>query len=431
MEECGQVGESGKVGASGQVEESGRVEESEQIEENGQVSARGESARIGASGQVEESGRSEAGERVRESGEIGVGLIGYGYAGRTFHAPVIASVPGLALRAVVERSGDRSKERYPWIRVAKDVAELYDDPTIDLVVIATPSTDHVRFAREALAAGKHVVVEKPMTTTASEADALIALAKAQGRMLSVFHNRRWDGDFLTVRSLLGQGLLGRPVACELRWDGYDPVFVPGNWREGGGPGTGVFYDLGVHLLDQALSLFGMPDAIRGEIRSVREGAAAADSFEVELSYRDGLRVLLGSSRFAREPRPRYALYGTAGSYVKFGTDPQEAALIGGARPGAPGWGREDTAQWGRLNAQVGGLRVEGLVETLPGVYQDYYRNVYDHLSTGAELAVKAEQARDAIRLIELALRSSEERRTLPVAGVTAAKSRGEEQHVSI
>ncbi|MFC3801989.1 oxidoreductase [Cohnella sp. GCM10012308] len=367
----------------------------------------------GDSGRGEGSeGRVERGEAERS--EIGVGLIGYGYAGRTFHAPVVASVPGLALRAVVERTGERSRERYPWIRVAKEAADLYDDPTIDLIVIATPSTDHVRFAREALSAGKHVV-EKPITPTASEADALIALAKAQDRMLSVFHNRRWDGDFLTIRSLLGQGLLGRPIACELRWDGYDPVFVPGNWREGGGPGTGVFYDLGVHLLDQALCLFGMPEAIRGEVRALREGAAAPDSFEVELSYPDGLRVLLGSSRYAREPRPRYAMYGTAGSYVKYGTDPQEAALIGGASPGASDWGREPSAHWGRLNAHVGSLRVEGLVETLPGAYQDYYRNIYEHLTTGADLAVKAEQACDAIRLIELALRSSEERRTIRIS----------------
>ncbi|MFD2329582.1 oxidoreductase [Cohnella sp. GCM10020058] len=374
-----------------------------------------DSGRVDGSEQSKGSDESERSKGSVERREIGVGLIGYGFAGRTFHAPVIASVPGLALRSVVERSGERSRERYPWVRVVKEASDLYDDPAIDLIVIATPSTDHVRFAREALSAGKHVVVEKPITPSASETDSLMALAKAQGRMLSVFHNRRWDGDFLTVRSLLQQGLLGRPVACELRWDGYDPVFVPGNWREGDGPGTGVFYDLGVHLLDQALCLFGKPEAIRGEIRVVREGAVAPDSFEVELTYPDGLRVLLGSSRYAREPRPRYAMYGTAGSYVKYGTDPQEAALIGGASPGASDWGRESSTQWGRLNAHVGSLRLEGLVETLPGAYQDYYLNIYEHLTAGAELAVKAEQARDAIRLIELALRSSAERRTIRIA----------------
>ncbi|WP_337102181.1 Gfo/Idh/MocA family oxidoreductase [Paenibacillus sp. YIM B09110] len=347
--------------------------------------------------------------------ELRVGLLGYGFAGRTFHAPVIRSVPGLKLAKVLERRTSLSKERYPWVEVTDQVSELYGDDSIDIIVVATPSTNHFEFVRDALLAGKHVVVEKPFVPTAEEADELIALAGRKGKMLSIFHNRRWDGDFLTIQKLLRQGLLGQIMECEFHWDGFDPVMNPGNWRETAGQGAGVFYDLGAHFIDQALCLFGVPDTIGADVRVQREGALAHDYFDVTLGYASGLKVNLKSSRFIREQGPRYLVFGKNGTFVKYGTDPQESALINGAMPAtASDWGKEPESCWGRLNTSAFGLHFNGLVETLPGCYHSYYQNIYDHLTNGAELAVKPEEARTNIRLIELALQSHTEGKTLPV-----------------
>jgi len=345
---------------------------------------------------------------------LNVGLIGYGFAGRTFHAPVIAAVPELALAKVVERGASRSKERYPWVEVVRDAAALYDDASIDLVVVATPSTDHVRFARDALLAGKHVVVEKPFAPTSAEADELIALANAKGRTLTVFHNRRWDGDFLTVRDIVRRGWLGRLCEVEMRWDRYHPVPSPERWRDGGEPGSGVFYDLGVHFIDQALCLFGKPAAIAARVGAQRDGAVADDSFDVRLEYEDGLAVRLKASLLARSQGPRYALHGTLGSFVKYGEDPQEEALKAGRTPLEPRWGEEPEERWGRIDATVDGVRFVGNVQTQAGAYQRFYRNVYDHIAGLDALAVRPEEARDAIRLLELGMRSSRERRTIPI-----------------
>ncbi|MBP3964703.1 oxidoreductase [Paenibacillus lignilyticus] len=348
------------------------------------------------------------------SEKIRVGLIGYGFAGRIFHAPFVDAVDGLELAAVVERRTAHSKDKYPGVNVVNDVRHLYEDPSIDLIIVTTPSTDHYAFVKDALLAGKHVVVEKPFTPTSAEADELIALAKEQGKVLSVYHNRRYDGDYLTVKELLRQGMIGEVRDCTFSWDGFDPVMRSTNWREGAQPGTGVFYDLGVHLFDQALTLFGIPDAVNGDVRVQREGAEAHDFFDVTLFYGNQMKVRVKSSKFVREASPRYVLHGTEGSFVKYGTDPQEAALIGGAMPGDRGFGIEPRENWGKLNSSIGSMHFEGVVETFHSSYKGYYDNIYKHITGQAELNVKPEEARNAIRLIELALQSSEEGRTLPV-----------------
>jgi predicted dehydrogenase len=342
-----------------------------------------------------------------------IGLIGYGFAGRTFHAPVITAVPELKLNKIVQRKSQTARQRYPWVEVTDDVQELYDDDRIDLVVVATPSTDHYSFARDALRAGKHVVVEKPFTVTSREADELIALAREQGKVLSVYHNRRWDGDFRTVREIVSRGLLGTIVEADFCWESYRPG-AGTNWRNSGAPGSGVFYDLGVHLLDQALTLFGTPSSIRADVRKIRKEARADDYFEVVLGYEDGPRVRLRSSPLVRRQGPRYTLHGTNGSFVKYGTDPQEQALIRGETPERPNWGTEPEELWGTIDTTVNGLRYTGRVETLPGSYPAYYRNVSDAIAGWKELEVKPVQARMAIRLIELGILSSSERRTLEV-----------------
>ncbi|NOU94340.1 oxidoreductase [Paenibacillus sp. LMG 31456] len=345
---------------------------------------------------------------------IRVGLIGYGFSGRTFHAPVITCVPDLMLAAVVERHTTNSKERYPWVKVVSDVRDLYKDDIIDLVVVTTPSTDHYLFVKDALLAGKHVIVEKPFTTTSAEADELIALAKEQAKVLSVFHNRRWDGDFLTIHELLKQELLGNVTECEFHWDRYNPIAAMGKWRNSDSQGAGVFYDLGVHFLDQALCLFGLPQTIRADIRIQRESSLADDYFDVTLGYESGLKVNLQSSQLVREPSPRYILHGTKGSFIKYGIDPQEEALKRGLTPASSGWGMEPAELWGKLNTYIGGLHVEGRIETLQGSYTSYYQNIADHIRGISELEVKPEQARSAIRLIELALQSSRKQKTIQV-----------------
>lgn len=346
--------------------------------------------------------------------KLQVGLIGYGYAGRTFHVPVLTSVASLRLAKVVDRRGTFPKEQYPDVEVLGDVRELYEDRDIDLIIVTTPSTNHYEFIKDGLLAGKHVVVEKPFTVTSKEADELIALAREQGKVLSVFHNRRWDGDFLTIKVMIQQDLLGKLRECEFHWDGFDPVVISGNWRETAEAGAGVLYDLGVHLIDQALCLFGLPDSVEGDVRIQRNGGLATDYFHITLRYLSGLKVLLKSSRFVRTNSPRYVLYGERGTFVKYGTDPQEAALIQGKTPVEDlNWGKESKEQWGRLNTTVGGLHVEGTVETLAGSYPSYYQNVFEHISGAGDLAVKPEQARAAVRIVELAMQSHTQVRILP------------------
>ncbi len=342
---------------------------------------------------------------------IGVGLIGYGMAARVFHAPVIETIPRLELRKVVERRGDESRRRYPHVEVVRDADELLRDDEINLVVVTTPNASHFELACRSLLAGKHVVVEKPFTNTADEALELIGLARRQGRLLTVHHNRRWDGDFLTVREILKAGLLGRLVEYESHYDRFRNHPREGAWREEEGPGSGILYYLGSHLIDQALVLFGQPRAVTADVRRQREFAKADDNFELILDY-DDLKVTLGAGMLVREPRARFRLHGTEGSFVKHGMDPQEEALKRGLTPSAPNWGEEPPERWGALDAHVGGLRVRGRVETLAGGYQSFYQNVADAVEGRAELAVKAEEALATIRVIEAALRSSAEKRTV-------------------
>jgi predicted dehydrogenase len=343
--------------------------------------------------------------------EIAVGLIGYGMAGRVFHAPVIHSVPDLHLKKIVERHGNQSKERYPWVETVRDISELLQDDEIELIVVATPNSTHFELARQSLIAGKHVVVDKPFTNTSAQAQELIDLAKAQNRVITVHHNRRWDGDFLTVQKLIDGIVLGRLAEYESHFDRFRSQVRMDAWREEEGEGSGILFDLGSHLIDQAQVLFGLPGLITADVRIQRDQAKAVDNFELILDYND-LKVTLKATMLAREPGPHFLLYGTEGSFVKYGLDPQEEALKNGHAPTEPGWGEEPKEQWGRLNAQLEELHVEGVVETLPGCYQAFYQNVADVIRGRAELAVKPEEARDTIRIIELAIQSSREKRTV-------------------
>jgi predicted dehydrogenase len=337
---------------------------------------------------------------------IPVGLVGFGIAGRTFHAPVIRAVPGLHLTCIVQRTGDSAVEKYPDVRVVRNIDQLLADKGIRLVVIATPNDSHFELAKQCLLSGRDVVVDKPFTNTFREAQELDQLARSEGCLLSVYQNRRWDGDFLTVRKLIGSGTLGRLALFESHYDRYRLARRPSQWREAAGPGSGVLFDLGPHLVDQALLLFGMPEAIAADVRIEREDAVVDDAFDILLRY-PKLTVLLRATMLALTPGPRFILNGTLGSYIKHGMDPQEDALKAGAQPGIPGWGEEDETHWGTLTLAGENGPVRRPVRTEPGDYREFYANVRDAMLFETPLAVTAQHAAQVIRLLELARVSSQ------------------------
>jgi predicted dehydrogenase len=330
---------------------------------------------------------------------VHVGLIGFGASGRTFHAPIIHSVPGMCLAAVLQRSGNDASEIYPSARVVRTVDELLAINEIELAVIATPNTSHFPLARQCLLAGRHVIVDKPFTTTLQEAVELLHLARKCERLISVYQNSRWHGDFLTVRKLMGAGTLGRLVQYEAHFDRYRPELRANAWRERAEPGSGVFFDLGPHLIDQALVLFGTPEAVSGEVRIEREGAVVDDAFDIVLHYQT-LRVTLGASMLACAPGPRFKLHGTRGSYVKYGTDPQAEALKRGMVPGDDLWGKEPEEMWGILTVVKDGNISSESVVTEAGDYRGYYANVRDAIIGQATLDVTSQQVLDVMRALE-------------------------------
>ncbi|MFV9503076.1 MAG: oxidoreductase [Oscillochloridaceae bacterium umkhey_bin13] len=334
-----------------------------------------------------------------------VGLIGYGMAGQTFHAPLLATTPGLHLAAIASSKPDLVQADWPNTPVVATPADLLALPELDLVVIATPNATHAALAAAALAADKHVVVDKPFTLTLAEAEALRAEAEQRELVLAVFHNRRWDADFLTLRQLLIEGQLGRVVHYESHFDRYRPL-VRDRWREQPGPGSGVWYDLGPHLLDQALQLFGPPEALWADLAAQRDGAVSDDYFHVVLRY-GPLRVILHAATLVAATGPRLIVHGTAGSYVKSGLDPQEAALRAGERPDSPTWGHDPNP--GTLTTYQGDTAQTRLVPGLPGTYPAFYAGVRDAIHGLGPNPVPASEAMQVMALLELAQRSAAER----------------------
>ena len=343
---------------------------------------------------------------------IRVGLVGYGMAGSVFHAPLITSVEGLTLAAVVSSNAAKVQPDYPNVDVVPTLAELLARNDIELVVIATPNGTHYEFARQSLAAGKHVVVDKPFTIHTSEAEELIDLAQSKHVMLSVFQNRRWDNDFLTIRALLETGLLGELSTYEAHYDRFRPV-VRNRWREQALPGSGMLYDLGAHLIDQALVLFGTPETVWADVRAQRPGAVTDDYFHIVLTYPQKQTVILHSGSIVRELPPHFQLHGSKGSYIKYGIDSQEDALKAGKRPGASDWGQDDVMQYGTLTIDVGGITIDGKVPTLPGHYETFYQGMVEALTQGKPAPVNPQDARNTIRVIECALQGSKEQRAIP------------------
>jgi predicted dehydrogenase len=353
---------------------------------------------------------------------INVALVGFGFAGRVFHAPIISAVPGLKLRAILERSGNEASLRYPQSQVVRSMEELLAIDAIQLIVIATPNASHYPLAKECLLAGRDVVVDKPFTTTCREAAELVDLAQQRGRMLTVYQNLRCNGDFRTIRRLVESRRLGRIALYEAHFDRYRLQVRPDAWRERAEPGSGVFFDLGVHLIDQAMVLFGLPEAITADIRIERAGAVVDDAFDITLHY-PRTRVLLRAGMIALAPDLRYLIRGEDAAFVKYGIDPQEEALKRDELPHDDTWGREAPEKWGTLyTPESNGLRAE-TVATMPGDYRLFYSNVRDAILGDAPIDVTHEQMLNVMKLLEAARESSDRRCTVPFSGRAAIHGR--------
>jgi scyllo-inositol 2-dehydrogenase (NADP+) len=333
---------------------------------------------------------------MQEAAVIGVGLIGYGLGGSAFHAPLIQTEPRLRLHAVVTSRGGQVERDHPGVRVVASAAELLEDPAVELVVVAAPNAVHHQLAAAALAAGRHVVVDKPFTLTTADADDLIALAERADRRLAVFHNRRWDGDFLTVRRCLEAGLVGQVSTVVSRYDRFRPV-PKGSWKEQDVPGSGILWDLGPHLIDQALQLFGRPGTVWADVGVQRPGVEAVDYVHLVLGY-GRLRVLLHAGMEVREPGPRFEVHGDRGSFLIWGLDRPEVD--------------------GTLVTEVAGLELRGRLAGVPGDHRAFYAAMAAAVAGEGPVPVTAAEARDSVMLIELALRSSREGRVVRVEAAT-------------
>ena len=339
---------------------------------------------------------------------LNVALVGYGFVGKVFHAPLITNTPGLRLHTVVSGDARKVLVDHPGMQVVAEPEAAFADPGIDLVVIAAPNPVHAVLASAALAQGKHVVVDKPFAVTLREAQQVVAGAERAGRIVSVFQNRRWDADFLTLRKLIAEGALGEVMEFHSHFDRYRPT-VADRWRERDQPGSGLWYDLGPHLIDQALQLFGMPEAVFADIALQRDGAVAADYFQVLLRY-PKLRVVLHAGSLVPAQQLRFAVHGTRASYVKHGLDPQESVLRKGGIPGQPGWGI-DPLPGVLCTATADGVKTEA-VQGIPGDYVRYYAEMRDAILHGGPAPVTPQQALEVMAMLEWALQSSTTRREI-------------------
>jgi len=342
---------------------------------------------------------------------IRVGVVGFGLGGRVFHAPVVASVEGLELAAIVERSTNNAAQRYPGVTIYRTLDALLADSSIGLVVVTTPSGSHFEVARQALEAGKNVVVDKPVSVTSAEIAQLMKLAAARGLLLVPYHDRRWDSDFQTVQKLLREGALGRFLHMESNFDRWRPVPRPTAWKEDPAKGGGQLLDIATHLVDQTLVLFGKPLAVGAEILRERGGEGSDDAFTVRLRY-EGFSATLGGNCFSSLARCRFHLRGTKGNFRKWGLDPQEEALHLVTRIDDPAWGQDPPANWGTLCVDVDGAMVTQPVEPGVGDYRLYYAGVRDALLGKAPAPVATLDAWRVARLLEWAVESATERREI-------------------
>jgi scyllo-inositol 2-dehydrogenase (NADP+) len=348
---------------------------------------------------------------------ISTAVISYGISAKTFHIPFITTNPGFSLDVIMQRHGNDAREKYNKTTIINKFEDVLANESIELIVIASPNTTHHPYAKTAMLAGKHVVVEKPFTNTTEEAMELVEISKKSGKICAVFHNRRYVADFLTMKHIIEEGLLGETREFFSHYDRYRPdPRTYGLWREEELPGSGVFYDLGPHLIDQSLVLFGKPSFITADIRKQKHYSRVDDYFDIRLDY-GKLIVTLHSSMLVREMGPRYMIHGTKGSFIKTGEDPQEELLKLGMLPTDKNWGCEDPAFFGLIHTEKDGKIIKETYPSLQGGYGLFYQNLHNTIRNEATLKEKPEDGYNVIRLIELAFQSSDQRKTLPVEGL--------------
>jgi scyllo-inositol 2-dehydrogenase (NADP+) len=343
---------------------------------------------------------------------IRVGVVGYGIAAQVMHLPFLSTMNEYQVTSILERHANLSREKYPGTNLVRSIDEMVSDPSIDLVVITTPNDTHFPYTQKALKAGKHVVLEKPFTINTEDALQLVKLAKLSKGKLSVFQNRRYVSDFLTVKKIIRENMLGEIVEYEAHYDRYRPEQRPNAWREKPNPGSGILIDLGAHLIDQALYLFGIPKTIDADIRLQRPHAQVDDYFDLRLDY-GFTKVILKSGMLVREPGPRFMVNGRLGTFLKSGEDVQEAALRQGVLPISPDWGRDPEEFWGLLHTEYHGKIIREKFPSVHGSYGLYYKNLYKTLVEGAPLREKPEHGYNTIRIVELAMESSRKKATIP------------------
>lgn len=339
-------------------------------------------------------------------------MLGFGAGGNTYNAPIIDSVPGFKIKKILTgnpKNIQQAKKDFPLAEIVQDFEKLIQDPEIELLIITLPNHLHFEFAEKALKAGKHVVLEKPFAPSVPEAEKLIQLAKKQKKYISVHHNRRWDSDFRTIQKLLQENILGEIVEYEAHFDRFRSE-IKENWKEDSAlPGSGILYDLGSHLIDQALVLFGNPTEVFAHLRMQRENSEVIDNFELLLLY-PRLKVSLKAGMLVRYPNPKFQISGRKASFIKSGMDVQEAALKRGEKPkNFPDWGKENPANHGNLISE----KEDFPVISESGDYREFYKNIYQVLLGNENLKVTGEQAKTVIKIIELAQKSHSDKHILP------------------
>ena len=342
---------------------------------------------------------------------INTALCSFGMSGYVFHAPFIEVHPAFNLYGVWERTKNNAQAKYPNIKTFRTLEEMLADQNIELVVVNTPSVTHYDFAKQAINSGKNVVVEKPFTATVEQAEELIQLAKEKNVALSVYHNRRYDSDFKTVKKILDEGWLGNIVEAEIHYDRYDPGLSYKLHKEIPTAAVGSIYDLGSHLIDQALVLFGMPNAVFADLDTYRPNSKVGDYFDIKLFYSTH-RVILKSSYYVREALPGNIMNGTKGTFIKSKADIQEAELQAGKIPGSKDWGAEPDKEKGLLHTEKDGKIIREQIPTLNGDYMEYYEGIYQALRNNGSVPVTGTEGMDVIRVIETALKSNREKKVI-------------------
>jgi predicted dehydrogenase len=345
------------------------------------------------------------------SKSVKTAISSFGMSGLVFHGPLLKVNPGFEVVNVLERSKSNSRNLFPEAKIVRSYEEILENKEVDLVIVNTPDKFHYDMAKQAILHEKHIIVEKPLTLKSNEALELIKLAREKGIVFTVFQNRRWDGDFRTVRKVLAENKIGRLIEFESHYDRYRTQITADTWKEEGDEYSGVLYNLGSHMVDQVYVLFGKPLAVTAHLKIVRTAGIVTDYYDIRLEY-ENFAALLKCSYLVKKPGPRYILHGEKGSFYKSGIDPQEEMLKAGNLPLGNNWGTEPPEEWGTLFYEKDGKDFGEVIETLPGNYNIFYDNVYEAIRNGAELFVKPEEAVNVLQILEACIQSNREKRTI-------------------